>query len=227
MTLYQDERPSDSPLVEMIWCAQSEAHGSFTSTAVSHWEMVVTKYQGKTTLTVRGPETQATSADYPADAEFFGIAFKHSIYLPHLPLHQLTDRNDATLPEATRQSFWLNGSVWQCPTYENADTFVARLAREGLLARDPVVTAVLQKEPVGMSVRTVQRRFLHVTGLTYGKLDQIERARHAVALLEQGTSIADAIYHAGYTDQPHLTKSLKHFMGRTPAQIVRTGQPEP
>ncbi|GAB4580997.1 MAG: helix-turn-helix domain-containing protein [Anaerolineales bacterium] len=220
MTLYFDNRPSDSPFVELIWGAYSEASGSFTSTAESHWEMVITKYLGKTTLTIRGPETQATPADYPAEAEFFGIAFKHGIHMPHLPLYLLTDRNDTTLPEATSRSFWLNGSVWEFPTFENADTFVARLVREGLLARDPVVTAVLRKEPVKLSVRTVQRRFLHVTGLTYGKLDQIERARQAVKLLEKGTSIADAIYYTGYTDQPHLTKSLKHFMGRTPAQIL-------
>jgi AraC-like DNA-binding protein len=221
MTLQFDARPSDSPFVETIWRAHSEASGSFTSTAASHWEMVVVQYQGKTTLTVRGPETRATPANYPAEAEFFGIAFKHGIHMPHLPLHLLTDRNDSTLPEATSQTFWLNGSSWEFPTYENADIFVARLVREGLLTRDPVVTAVLQKELVEVSVRTVQRRFLHVTGLTYGKLDQIERARRAADLLVRGISIADAIYHTGYTDQSHLTKSLKHYLGQTPAQIVR------
>ena len=79
-----DERLSDSPFVEKLWRTQSERSGSFTSTAASNWEMVITTYQGKTTLTVRGPETKATPADCPADAEFFGIVFKLGTFMPHL-----------------------------------------------------------------------------------------------------------------------------------------------
>jgi hypothetical protein len=30
----------------------------------------------------------------------------------------------------------------------------------------------------------------------------------------------------GYYDQPHLTRSLKRFMGKTPAEIVREGRSE-
>ena len=220
-----DERPSDSPFVEKVWRTHSERSGSFTSAAASHWEIVVTRYQGKTTLTVRGPETKATPADCPADAEFFGIVFKHGAFMPHLPLVKLLDRKDSTLPEATSKSFWLHGSAWQFPDYENADTFVARLVRQGLLVHESVVDAVLQNRPLELSLRSVQRRFLHATGLTRGTLDQIERAHQAVTLLGQGLSIADAVYQAGYADQPHLTRSLKHFMGQTPAQIVRLNQP--
>jgi AraC-like DNA-binding protein len=216
-----EERPSDSPFVEKIWWTQSERSGSFISTAVSQWEMVVTTYNGKTTFTVRGPETKATPADYPADAEFFGIVFKVGTFMPHLPLRKLLNRNDANLPEASSQSFWLHGATWQIPDFENADTFVARLVRQELLVQEPVVQAVLQNRPLEMSLRTVQRRFLHATGMTRGTLDQIERAREAAALLEQGRSIADALYQAGYADQPHLTRSLKRFIGQTPGQILR------
>jgi AraC-like DNA-binding protein len=216
-----DERPSDAPFVEKVWRTQSDSAGSFISQAASQWEMVVTTYQGKTTFTVRGPETKATLADSPADAKFFGIVFKHGAFMPHLPLGKLINRNDATLPEASSRSFWLHGSAWQFPDFENADTFVARLVRQELLVQEPVVEAVLQNRPLEMSLRSIQRRFLHATGLTRGTLDQIERARQAATLLEQGLSIADAIYQAGYADQPHLTRSLKRFIGQTPGQILR------
>jgi hypothetical protein len=43
-----DERPSDSPFVERIWRAHNERGGPFSSIAMSHWEMVVTKYNGQT-----------------------------------------------------------------------------------------------------------------------------------------------------------------------------------
>jgi methylphosphotriester-DNA--protein-cysteine methyltransferase len=76
-------------------------------------------------------------------------------------------------------------------------------------------------------LRTAQRHFLRTTGLTHGAVRQIERARRATTLLQDGVSILDAVHEAGYFDQPHLTRSLKHFIGRTPAQIMdrnRSGQ---
>jgi methylphosphotriester-DNA--protein-cysteine methyltransferase len=66
----------------------------------------------------------------------------------------------------------------------------------------------------------VQRRFLQATGLTQGTVFQIERARYATTLLKQGVSILDSVELAGYADQPHLTRSLKRYIGQTPAQII-------
>jgi methylphosphotriester-DNA--protein-cysteine methyltransferase len=68
----------------------------------------------------------------------------------------------------------------------------------------------------------VQYRFLHATGLTQSTVYQIERARRAAALLQQGMPILDTVFEAGYFDQAHLTRSLKRFMGQTPAQLVRS-----
>lgn len=225
MTLIAEERLSDSPFIEKVWHVQSEQAGSFTSTAASNWEMVITRFQGKTHFTVRGPETKATPADYPAEAEFYGIVFKLGTFMPHLLVGNLRDRHDFTLPEATNQSFWLLGMAWEMPTYDNADTFVNRLARDGLLARDTVVNAVLQGQPPLMSPRSVQYRFLRVTGLTYSTIQQIERARRAMALLKQGWPILDTAYELGYFDQPHLTRALKRFIGHTPTQIPALNQP--
>ncbi len=39
--------------------------------------------------------------------------------------------------------------------------------------------------------------------------------------MKRGDSIADAIHEAGYFDQPHLTRSLKRFVGQTPAELLR------
>ena len=221
MDLTCEERPSDSPLVETIWRSGSEDGGSFISMAGCHWGIVVTRIHGKRILTVRGPETRATPAYSPADAEFFGIQFKTGALMPNFPAGTLMDRRDVNLPEAAGRSFWLDGAAWEFPTFENADTFVNRLVRAGLLIHEPLVESVLDGQPVrGASLRTVQRRFLHATGLRYGLISQIKRARYAVALLKQGVSILDTVSEAGYFDQPHLTRSLKHFVGQTPAQLA-------
>jgi AraC-like DNA-binding protein len=187
--------------------------------------MVVTKSQGITILTVRGPETIAMPAPVPEDAEFFGIIFKLGTFMPDLPNSMLVD-GELHLPETAGRSVWLNSTAWQLPDYENADTFVDRLVREGLLVLDPIVDRVLQGHATDLSPRSVQRRFLRATGLTHGALCQIERARHASALLAQGVSILDTVELAGYADQPHLTRSLKRLLGQTPAQLLRTSQPE-
>lgn len=221
-----DERCSDAPFVERIWYAQSMGSGTFLSVAASQWEMVFSRYQGSTTVTVRGPETKAVPVHFDqADAEFFGIVFKLGTTLYPWPVSTLVDR-EVDLPEASGKSFWLHGSAMQFPDYENADTFIKQLAREDLLTHDPIVASVLEGQPQQLSPRSVQRRFLHATGLTQGFVRQIERARYATVLLQQGVSIFDTVQQTGYADQPHLTRSLKRLVGKTPAEIVRKTEPE-
>lgn len=218
-----EERPSDSPFVEVVWRDHCVGEGPFTSMATSHWQMVVTRQEGRTRLIVRGPETKATPAYCPPGAEHFGIYFKRGVVLPHLPASEIRD-GLVDLPEARRGSVWLYGSAWQIPDFENADTFVNRLVHEGLLMRDPVIEAALRPGAQSLSARSVQRRFLRGTGLTRGALAQIDRARHATMLLRQGVSIPDTVDLAGYSDQPHLTRSLKYYIGQTPAQLQRKSQ---
>lgn len=222
MLIFEEDRPSDSPYVERVWRYHSEGGGSFLSIAECRSELVVTKHQGRVAVTVRGPETRATRLSYPPDAEWLGIRLKPGAFLPSRPARELID-GGVTLPEAMRDSFWLDGSAWRVPDYENADTFVARLVRAGLLVIDPTVPAALRGEPTDASPRTVQRRFLQATGVTRSAARQIERARYATLLLKRGDSIVDATHEAGYFDQPHLTRSLKRLIGQTPAELLRDG----
>jgi len=226
MDLVFEERTSDSPFVETIWRSRSAGASPFISMADSHSAIVTAKSRGRTVLTVRGPETRATLAHELAEVEYFGIRFKPGVYLPYLPPKMVIDRHDISLPEAASRSFWLNGLAWVFPNYENADTFVHTLMQNGLLVLDPVVEAALKGEPMDLSFRTIQRRFLQATGLSHSAIFQIERARYAVSLLKQGMPILDVTFQAGYFDQPHLTRSLKRFIGLTPAQIVDQGRQE-
>ena len=220
MCLIFEDRVSDAPCVDRVWRSHSEVAGPFISMALNRMQMVAWTEHGKTYFTVRGPETKATPAHYPVHAEFVGIVFKCGVFMPHLPLAGLLD-SAVTLPEAaTSASFLLNGSAWQFPTYDNADTFVARLMRDGSLVYDPAVDNTLQGRPTDLSLRSAQRRFLRATGLTQSAIRQIERARYATTLLRQGMPILDTVFQAGYFDQPHLTRSLRHFIGQTPAQLL-------
>lgn len=212
--------PPGGPLVEKIWRTRSVPVERFISVAESHWEIVVTSLGGKPYLSVLGPQTQAMTAPIPQDAEFFGIQLRRGVFMPNLPAEQLVD--DAIhLPDATSTTVWLDGSAWELPTFENADLFVNRLVRAGLLVHDPVVEEALRGEVTSVGVRSVQRRVLAATGLTLTAIQQIDRAQRAAELLDSGQTIGETVEVTGYADQAHLTRSLKRFMGQTPGQIVR------
>jgi AraC-like DNA-binding protein len=220
-----ERRPSCSPFIEETWQTRSESEESFISVAASHWEMVVTRQQAAARLTVRGPETKATTVPIPQDAEFFGLQFSLGTYMPSLLPGHLVDRS-LTLPPVTRTSFWLDGSAWELPGPGNADVFADRLVRAGLLVHDPVVSGALWGDVRGLSTRTVQRRVSRATGLTRGAIRQIHRTETALSLLAGGMSAAEVARRAGYADQSHLTRSFRRLVGQTPSQIVTSAAGE-
>jgi hypothetical protein len=221
MLLSFEDRVSDSPFVERIWTARSEAAGDFLSVVACHFEMVVTRWRGQTFLTVRGPETRATTVDCPAEGEWVAVRFKLGTFWPNFRPGALRDRQDLTLPGASSRAFWLNGSAWEYPTYENADTFVDRLIRKGVVCRDPIVDSVINGGPHRVSLRSAQRRFALATGISHAKYRTITRARYAAMLLREGFPIVDVVHRAGYFDQPQLTRAFKSLIGQTPSEVAR------
>jgi AraC-like DNA-binding protein len=220
MFLLFEDRPSDSPLVERVWRSHSERAGTFVSLAASHMEMVVSSVRGRRWATLRGPETRATMADCPADGEWLGIRFTLGSFLPRHPAHTLIDRQDEHLPDLGGR-FLLDGFHWDYPTFDNVEAFVRCLEQRGVIARDEAVAAALVGDQRARSRRTTQRHFVHAAGMTHVRHRQIERARHATSLLKHGVSILDTVHEAGYFDQAHLTRSLRHYVGQTPAGLLR------
>src|SRR5690606_29626176 len=189
----------------------------------AHWEMVVTRQRGADRLTVRGPETRATTLPIPQDAEFFGIQFSVGTFMPGLPPGRLVDRT-LTLPAATGGSFWLDGAVWRLPDHATAEVLVDRLGRAGLLVHDPVVAEALHGDVEGYSTRSLERRVARATGLSRGAVGRIRRAERAGELLSRGVPASGGAHPTGYADQPHLTRSLRGFVGPTPGQHRRSAQ---
>lgn len=216
-----EERLSDVSSVERIWTARNERAGEFLSVAAPTCELVVSRYRDRTFMTVRGPETRMTTVDCPPEGEWLGIRLEVGTFLPRFPPLTISGRRDVTLPQASTRSFWLDGSAWEYPTFENADTMVARLLEKGLITRDRTVEKLLRGEVTTGSLRSVQRHFKRATGITHAAFRTIERARYATNLLREGVQVADVVHLAGYFDQPHLTRSLKYLIGQTPIEIMR------
>jgi AraC-like DNA-binding protein len=187
--------------------------------------MVFIKHPGGVQALIVGPLTTSGLASWGSGAEILWIKFKMGVFMPHLPTKDYLNGEKA-LPEASSTRFWFKGAAPQFPDYENAEEFVSRLVRDDDLVCDPIVNAALQDQLPEISSRTVRHRFLRATGQTQSHIRQYERAQRAAALLRQGVSILDTVFAAGYFDQPHLTRSLKHFIGYTPVQIIRDSRPE-
>jgi AraC-like DNA-binding protein len=219
-----EERLSDSPFVERVWRSWSGAGGRFVSVATTNLELVVSKVRGRMVATHRGPEMRPTIADCPGDGAWVAIRFRPGVHLRPLPTAQLLDGRSLHAPVGADRRFSLLGADWEPPSFENAEAFVARLARAGVLARDEAVEAAMAADGQILTPRSVQRRFLKATGMTFAHLRQVRRARQAAVMLQEGASILDTAFECGYFDQAHLTRSVKTYIGQTPAMIARAEQ---
>lgn len=226
MGLEIESRPSELPYIERVWRSRSDDVGRMMSVATSHWELVFWERAGEVQAAVLGPEAKASQAPVPGDAVFFGISFALGTSMPHIPVSSLVG-GSAAIPDVTRRSVWLKGSAWHVPDYDNAEAFVRRMVREGIVDADPVVPAVLGGAAPDVSDRTLQRRFVAATGLTQGAIRQIHRARQAAVLVQEGVPAQEVVHRLGYFDQPHLARSLKRYVGRTATQLSAPDTQEP
>lgn len=219
MTVQFTDWESDSPNIYMFSHGVSMMNGTLTRPAESCWHLIIVRQNGGVTPLMVGPLTTSGVATFTAGAEYLWIKFTLGVFMPHLPLKDFLDM-ETPLPEAGSQSFWLKGCAWPFPNPENVETFVQRLVREEVLVRDPLVEAAMSSQPQQLSPRRMRERFQRSTGLSQVHIRQHLRASQAADLLAQGVPILDVVEQLGYFDQPHLTRSLKRFVGRTPAQIL-------
>jgi hypothetical protein len=208
--------------LERIWSAGCEYATSFSSVAKFSPGIAFHRYDGTTTVHLRGVETRATTLHCQAGAEYFGGEFRLGAYLPAFPPTQLANLRDALLPTLPDGRIVLAGGEWEMPTPQNLDVFVDRLERAGLLVFDPLVEEALHGDDA--PERTAQSRFRRAVGLSRRTLRVIARAHEAVRSLRAGVAIEDVVSDLGYYDQPHLTRSLRVLVGHTPAELARGEQ---
>lgn len=212
-------RDSDSPYIDKVWQARMKGTGVMVLPAKSYWDLMIVRNNQGTRAVIAGPRSHAASMDYDEDSEYFGIEFKMGVYFQ--PFRTASMVNAAgLLPQARRTSFWLGDTRLEFPTYENIEVFVSDLHRHGILRDDTVIRQALDGQVQNLSPRTVQRHFLQATGLTHKRYQQIIRAQTAVELLKSGTPAIETAYELGFSDQFHLSRSLRTLVGQTPSQIL-------
>jgi AraC-like DNA-binding protein len=148
------------------------------------------------------------------------IAFRPEVYRTRLP-GRATFNQGLWLPVEADRRFHVDGECFEVPDFDNVEQLVAALARKGLLERDPVVARALQGARQRLDERSIQRHFAEVTGLGLKMFQQIARAHAAAERLRQGQAAAQVAAELAFSDQAHLSHSLKRFLGQTPREIAR------
>ena len=212
-------RPSDVPLIDCVWRARSAGVAILNSVASSHWHLVVSDIAGRVEVSVHGPESRPGAASLPLEATWVGIRFRLGVMLQDVSVPDLVD-GGIVLPDASGRSFWWRGGAWERPTYENAEGLVTRLTREELIGREPLIEDALHGRADSVSLRTLQRRFYLATGQSRRTVRRIEQARQAALGLREGATPANVTHELGYYDQPHLTRSVRRYLGLTPAALA-------
>jgi AraC-like DNA-binding protein len=115
--------------------------------------------------------------------------------------------------------FELDGVSLPLPTFENAEGLIDEMIGAGLLKSDDLVAKAFSDSPKAASERSVQQHFKRTTGITQKNFQMIRRAQEAVRRLKLGEAPAGVAADLGYSDQPHMIKSIKAIMGHLPSDL--------
>jgi AraC-like DNA-binding protein len=210
-----EHRSSDSPLIERVWRSWSLNTTTMNSVARAHCDFVFWEGRDGVHAGIQGPESRASQAPVPADAEFIGIRLALGTILPARPASTLVDR----FVEFPVESGWfhLGGDRIRMPRFDDAEEFIALLVCRDLLLPQLVRDGALTD-------RTRQRQYLAAVGLPRRTVLQIERANDAAVRLRQGQPPAAVAQESGYFDQPHLARSLRRFIGPSATELAKDSQ---
>jgi hypothetical protein len=217
------KRLSDSPYVHWVWMGLALRDGYQMTAADGNLDFAIIRRKGAIRFLLSGPTSRARRILYQAGDEVLSIRFYPGVYLADKQPKELVDL-DFFLSPAAKQLFWFGSHTVEAPNFNNVEVFVDDLMQKGILGWDPIVDRALTEQIRGVGIRTVQQHFARSVGLSRKYITQIQRAEQASALLQQGQPIIRVAHETGFTDQSHLTNSLKFFTGFTPKRLQRLRQ---
>lgn len=220
MSFTYEEKESDSKFVDAIWRTCDQADGVYTAPADGRWDLIFITSGNRTKVILSSPTSRPTQVAYQAGNKNFGIRFHPSTFMSHVSTPDTINKLYSSY--VTDDIFFLFGNKWPLPTYETVEDFIKGLEKAQLLGQDDIVRMILDGETPTITKRSVQRHFKRSTGLSKQYHSSIKQAEQALRLLETTQMPIIEIAHlVEYADQAHMTRSLKRFIGLTPAEIIR------
>lgn len=214
-----EEQHLDSPYIECVWRAQAVRNERYLVAAVEYWDIWFSRQlDGQMVAALSGPTVGHRWVESVVGEYGWGVQLRAHIVVPGVSA-RLVLGGEERLP-VEEGHVTIAGHRLPVPEYDELETFVNRLIELDILRSDDDVRRVLIGDDAGYFERHWQRRVRAATGLTRKQIAQLSRAREAFALLQQGLPPAECATRCGFSDQAHLTRSLRAFHGQTPARIL-------
>lgn len=195
---------------------------------------------GHASARVVGTQRHAAPITLVGRVSAFGIRFRPAGLPAFLPVHagDLVDEAPELVDVAGQADLADFGALAEAPLGDRprlADgLLIARLSRfapDRFVARALASIRETQGAPgagtiasrLGMSRRTLERRFRATVGVGPGALARILRFRRASSRMaaRPDVQLGRIAYEAGYADQSHFTRDVRDLTGVTPGQLRR------
>jgi AraC-like DNA-binding protein len=216
--MYEEHHP-DSRVLASVWQARATKDERYLVPAVEYWDFWFARSPGGELLAgLSGPTLGHRWIRSTIGEHSWGVQLQAHVVLPGVDKQLLLGGEQQLLVEAGHVA--LANHAVPFPEFEDLEAFTDRLLELDVLRCDDDVRRMLAGDDAGYSERHRQRRIRAATGLTRKQIEQLARAREALALLLQGVPPVECAARCGFADQAHLTRSLGAFHGQTPARAL-------
>jgi len=211
-------RRSSHPWIDAVWQTVCLGDGVYSATPDGSWDLIRSiAPDGGSFVFLSGQATEPVAVPYVAGESSVVISFAAHVHLAR-------DTEARVGPEirvltVRDEIFVLDGAEFPLPTFENVEPLVDAMIAAGLLLSNDLVARAFSETPKAASPRSVQQHFKRTTGITQKSFQMIRRAQEAVRRLKAGEAPAAVAVDLGYTDQPHMIKSIKKIMGALPSNL--------
>lgn len=218
MTQQHTQRASAHPWIDRVWQTVCLDDGVYKATPDGSWDLILSvSPEGVPTVFLSGQATEPVEVPYLAGEHSVVISFAAHVCL----VNEIAVRTGAAvryLPVIDNR-FEVDGTSLPLPTFENAEALIGQMIATDLLRSDDLVAKAFSENPRAASRRSVQLHFKRTTGITQKDFQMIRRAQDAVRRLKAGEAPAAVAADLGFTDQPHMIKSIKTIMGHLPSNL--------
>lgn len=211
-------RSSPHPWIDTVWQTVCLSDGLYSATPDGSWDLIRSiAPDGQSVVFLSGQATEPVEVPYLEGESSVVLSFAAHVHLTG-------DRAPRIGPETRMLPvrgavFVLDGVELPLPTFENVEPLVDTMIAAGLLLSNDLVAKAFGETPKAASRRSVQQHFKQTTGITQKSFQMIRRAQEAVRRLKAGEAPAGVAVDLGYTDQPHMIKSIKKIMGALPSNL--------
>lgn len=211
-------RRSPHPWIDAVWQTACLGDGVYSATPDGSWDLIRSiAPDGGSFVFLSGQATEPVAAPYITGESSVVISFAAHVYLAG-DMETRVGPEIRVLP-VRDEIFVLDRAEFPLPTFENVEPLVDAMISAGLLLSNDLVARAFSETPKAASPRSVQQHFKRTTGITQKSFQMIRRAQEAVRRLKAGEAPAAVAVDLGYTDQPHMIKSIKKIMGALPSNL--------